>query len=400
MSDRIRWPAVAAAVLITAAGVLPAFMTAALAVQIQEDLGLSVGALGVLFGMFFAVSALASSAMGRMVENAGWVRGIQISGMASGLVLIGMATVASSTWSIAALFVLGGIAAALSHPAANLAIARSVPQSRQGLLFGLKHTAVPAAAMLGGIAVPVFGLTVGWRWAFAAAAILAIAPALAAHRIGETHMAARSIQTSGRPETSMRILLILAGASALGVGGIDALATFVVAYGVDIGFGEAAAGVLLAVGSVAGLLTRLLAGWLVDRRSGAGLPWMAGLLAIGAVGLALIAGGGRSALVVGAVLALGLGWGWSGLLTFVVVRANPGAPAAATGVTQAGTFVGAAVGPPLVGLVAEHASFSAAWWITSVWLGIAVILALVAWWLDGGDRVVPGSTARVEEGAA
>ena len=71
------------------------------------------------------------------------------------------------------------------------------------------------------------------------------------------------------------------------------------------------------------------------------------------------------------------GWGWSGLLTFAVVRANPDAPAAATGISHMGTYVGAAFGPPLFGVVAEHISFATAWWGGTASLGLAAML--VAW---------------------
>ena len=56
-------------------------------------------------------------------------------------------------WPIAIVFVLAGVTGAVSQAASNLALARSVPSDRYGLLFGLRHSAVPAAAMLGGLAV-------------------------------------------------------------------------------------------------------------------------------------------------------------------------------------------------------------------------------------------------------
>ncbi len=72
------------------------------------------------------------------------------------------------------------------------------------------------------------------------------------------------------------------------------------------------------------------------------------------------------------------GWGWSGLFTFAVVSDNPSAPAAATGITHTGVFIGAAVAPPVFGLLAERASFSAAWMATGMSLLIAAALVLYA----------------------
>ena len=102
-------------------------MTGALAVQIRRDLDLGVGALGILFGGYFAVAALFSAPMGRLVEGRGWSEGIAMSGLGSGLALVGMAALGRNVWSIGAVFVVGGMASALSHPAANMALARSVP---------------------------------------------------------------------------------------------------------------------------------------------------------------------------------------------------------------------------------------------------------------------------------
>ena len=92
---------------------------------------------------------------------------------------------------------------------------------------------------------------------------------------------------------------------------------------------------------------------------------MAIFLALGAVGIALLPSVSDPAIIVGSLVAFTFGWGWSGLFTFAVVRRNPGAPAAATGITMTGIYVGAAAGPALFGFVAE-ASFTAAWVIMSV----------------------------------
>ena len=54
-------------------------------------------------------------------------------------------------------------------------------------------------------------------------------------------------------------------------------------------------------------------------------------------------------------LAFATGWAWPGLFNLAVVRVNPSAPGAATGITQTGTYLGAVVGPVLFGVVAEHA---------------------------------------------
>lgn len=70
------------------------------------------------------------------------------------------------------------------------------------------------------------------------------------------------------------------------------------------------------------------------------------------------------------------GWAWPGLFNLSVVRDNPSAPAAATGVTQTGIYIGAGGGPVLGGMIVRTAGFSALWVSASFGLLIAAVAAL------------------------
>lgn len=69
---------------------------------------------------------------------------------------------------------LGGVANSLAQIGTNGTLAQVVPRHRRGLAFGVKQAAIPAATLLAGFALPVVGLTLGWRASFAAAAGLAV----------------------------------------------------------------------------------------------------------------------------------------------------------------------------------------------------------------------------------
>jgi MFS family permease len=390
--SRVHWRTASVAVFVIAVTILPAFMTGALAIRIGDDVGIDLAGIGGLYGVLFGTAALASAPTGRLVQRFGWEIGIRAAATGTGFALIAMATFSddwwASWWPIAAVFVLAGVTAAASQVASNLALAQSVPSDRYGLLFGLKHSAVPAAAMLGGLAVPTIALTIGWRQAFAAAAILAFATALAVpRRRDRPGVAARSPASSQRPATPVSTLIALAVAAALGHAGIDALGAFVVPYAVSEGVAEGLAGVLLATGSLAGLITRLAAGWKVDSRQHAGLPWMATLLLVGSLGFLVLSVGGRPLLVAGVLLAFAGGWGWAGLLTFVVVRANAEAAAVATGIANTGKYVGAGLGPVLFGYLAERVSFAAAWGLACVLLLTGAVLVLVVRMTEAGREM-------------
>ena len=66
-----------------------------------------------------------------------------------------------------------------------------------------------------------------------------------------------------------------------------------------------------------------------------------------------------------------------GALTLAVVQRAPEAPAWAVGVMMSGLFAGAVAGPLVVGLLAEHDHFSAAWCVCSAFalLSAGTILA-------------------------
>ncbi|GBE23549.1 major Facilitator Superfamily protein [bacterium BMS3Bbin01] len=380
-SVHVTWRAVIPAFSAVTVSVLPGFLTAGLAVQIGNGIGLGLTGLGVVIGIFFAASTLGSPLMGTLVQRVGWARGLRLSSFMAAVSLAGIAFAAPTPFAFGAWFVLGGLAASLAQPAANLTVARCVGSRRRGLLFGAKHASAPAAIFLGGLAVPVVALTVGWEWAFWGGSALALATALAVPlrpADHEVHSPARPVERVGRPSTPLGLLIALAGAAMLGIGGINALASFTVTYAVHTGFGESTAGLLLAGGSLAGIATRLVAGWLIDRTDHADLTAVASMLTVGALGVAGIAVGTHAGLILGGLLAFGAGWGWSGLFTFTVVKDNPEAPATATGITQTGVFLGAAIGPPIFGLVADGISFAAAWWMTGAALvGAAVIIVFV-----------------------
>lgn len=376
----IGWRAVMAAVATETVAILPGFMTAGLAVQIRQDIGLSLAGLGVSIGVFFGSAALVSAPMGALVERWSWARSLRIAALLAAGSLAGVGWLAQSATSLALLFLVAGLAVAMAHPAANLAVARCVPARRHGLFFGLKHSAVPTSTLLGGLAVPAVALTIGWRWAFFVGALLAVIAGLAIPSRERPHVVSVAPLLDqakpGRPSTDVRLLVILAIAVGLGIGGIDALASFIVSYSVDIGIAEATAGLVLAAGSIIGIVVRIIAGWVIDTLRNSDLTAVAAMLVVAVAGVSVLNLGHAPGLFVGGFIAFAAGWGWSGLFTFAVVKDNPNAPAAATGITQVGKLIGAALGPAAFGLLADSASFAVAWWATAGSLACAAALIL------------------------
>jgi MFS family permease len=373
--------AIAGALLPVAAGVLPAFLVGALAVQIRGDIGFDESGLGLLTGVFFAGGAASSTTLGRMVERHGAIRAMRIGATASAVVLVLIAAIGRSYGALLVLLALAGAANALIQPAANLYLARAIPPRRQGLAFGIKQSAIPAGALLGGLAVPAIGLTLGWRWAFVGAAVLATTSVIVLPdrqpRATPPTRVDPSLPTTDAPRW---ITLCFAGGAVFAAGTAGVLGAFLVSGAVEVGLAESRAGLLAAGASAVSIAMRLLLGARADRRGGRHLRVVAWMLASGSIAFALLASGTTAVFVLAAPLAYALSWSWPGLFNLSMVRHHPQAPGAATGITQTGVYVGAVAGPLVFGLVAEG-GYGAAWLMAGAW-------SVMAGALIGGARVL------------
>lgn len=361
-------------------GMLPIFLLTAQAVLVQDDLGISNGQIGTAATVFFATAALGSVPAGRLAERLGARASPAVAGLLAVISLLGIALFPVSYALVLVFLVAGGMANAMGQVAANVLLAHVVPTRRQGLAFGVKQSAVPISTLLGGLAVPVVGLTLGWRWAFAGAAAFALTMAFVAPQVA--HRRQRTGGAEGAPVgtavvTAIAPLVVMAIGTGLASAGTNALGAYLVIWAVHIGVGAGAAGYLLAAASLLSITARILSGIAADRRGGRNLPVVAGQLVVGAVSLLFLATGGTTALVIGGLVAFAIGWSWPGLLIFAVVRSNPGAPAVSTSIIQVGAFVGGASGPGLFGLLVGAFSFETAWRAAACSLAIAGILMLV-----------------------
>jgi MFS family permease len=370
MSGAVR--AAAGAVTTTTVCTLPVFLTGGLAVQISAELGFDPAGLGLVVALFFAVSATASLPSGWLVERFGSVPTSRAAVLGAALVMTAMALVAHSYAALVVILLCGAWCNVLGQLASNLTLARYVPPERLGLSFGVKQAAIPIATLLSGAAVPAIALTVGWRWAYAIGAVLA----LLALRLTPRESARRE-RTGDKGELATGALTVIAVAAGLAASASTALGIFLVASAVDRGVDAGLAGLTLTLGSVVGLVLRLVHGWLADKRTGGHIAVVAGSLLLGAGGLALLAVPGSVALVLGTVLGFGLGWAWPGLLQFAVVRLNPTAPAAATSIVQVGVYGGGFAGPIGFGFLATHLSFPVAWLVGAASMLVAAGLMVV-----------------------
>ncbi|BCJ59034.1 hypothetical protein Jiend_24560 [Micromonospora endophytica] len=362
----------AVAVAVTVACVLPVFLVGGLAVQMRDELGFSPAGLGLVVAVYFGVGALASVPSGALVERWGGAVVARSGILVSAACLLAVATLARSYPVLVGLLAVAGSANALGQLSSNALLARQVPARRQGLSFGVKQAAIPLSTLLAGAAVPALALTVGWRWAFVAAAGAALTtlPAVPAQSPPPRR------RPAGRAGSTTPGLILAGVAATLAAGAANALGTFLVDASVDRGLGPALAGLTLTLGSAVCVAARIGAGWLADRRADGQLSVIAGMLVVGAVGLGLLAWAGPVPLVAGVLLGFGLGWSWPGLMNFAVVRLHPQAPAAATSITQTGVYAGGCLGPLTLGPLAAAAGYPTMWLTAAAAMLAAAVLML------------------------
>ena len=373
-----------AALVGTIAVGLPVFLVGTMAIQVRRSLHFGAAELGVAVGVYYLGAALSSVPGSWLAEAVGGARVMRAILVVSGAVQVAIAWTTAS-WAVLSvlLFLAGALSGAMS-PGTNLFLARRSAVERQGLAFGLKQSAVPFASLLGGLAVPAVALSVGWRWAFCLGGIVAFGAAwvIPASR---TSLAERRRQHRAQPRAEVRTgaLVVLALGLGLGVLAASGCVAFLVSSAVHIGYQKGTAGLLVALASVAAVLARIVNGIQADRRGRRHFIVIAMMLGVGVAGYAALAAGAglgdRVLFAVGAIVALGAGWGWNGLFNFAVVRSHPDSPATATGVTQVGGRLGGVFGPVLIGVVVAHGSYTDGWLVAA---GAALCGALVT--LAGG----------------
>ncbi len=372
---------VGSAILVATSGSLAVFLVATLAVQIRDSLHFGPTELGVIIALYYAGAAAASVPFGSISERLGGARMMRIGALALAVLMLLIGLMANSVMLLGALMIPCGIASGAVQPATNLFLARRVPTTRLGFAVGLKQAAIPLASVLGGLAVPGIGLTLGWRWAFILASVLAGGAVVLVPR-SRTTRAARQSQLRPREEISMRPLVVLTIGFGLGIFTATGISAFLVTGAVAEGMGKGAAGLVAALVGLIAIAARVGMGFQADRRQGRHLLVVASAIAIGAGGSGLLILSAESKAlwlyVVGASIALGVGWGWNGLFNFAIVQLHLRAPALATSVTQVGGRAGGVAGPFVVGLMITNVSYLAAWCVTAAAAVASAVIILAA----------------------
>jgi len=340
-----------------------------LAPEIGRDVGVAPKLVGVFVGIAFAASMAASLVSGMFIERHGAIRVSQVCVLlcAAGMLTIALGTSYSATAlvSLAIAPVLIGLGYGPITPASSHILARTTDRSRMALTFSIKQTGVPAGGALAGAALPILALAMGWHVAFVAVALLGVPVLLLSELVRKSldvgHAASRP-PSLGRALVPLRELFRAEALRGLAVTSLiyaalqACLVSFIVVYLTEsLLFSLVAAGLVLTVTNVAGVVGRILWGGFADLHLAphALLGW----LGVAAGGCAFATAGFGASWPMAAILATSALFGataigWNGVMLSEVARlAPPQRVGAITGAFGFVTFGGVMGGPPLFALI-------------------------------------------------
>lgn len=359
----------------------PAYLVAAQSVQIRAAMDFTRPILGVVLACYYLGSAVFALAGGILAELLGGPRVLRYAVFLSVVVLVAIGWLVESWVALAAVLFAAGAASTTAQSASNLVLSRRVPRSRRGLAFGVKQAGVPLAFLVGGSAVPVVALTVGWRWTFLVGGVISLAGLAALPqpkgRVGQRFTSAKA---AWNPESSGP-LVVLACGFGLALMACASVATYLVAAAVAGGVAPGTAGLFVAGASLGNIVLRIGTGVAIDRGAKGRFGVIGSMLGVGALGFIAMAAGSLShqviVVMVGGFLAFSVGWGWNGIFNLAVAESHARAPARATGMVQTGGRIGSLLGPLLFAFILVRWSFSVGWLVASIEAaaGAAVMLS-------------------------
>jgi len=250
---------------------------------------------------------------------------------------------------------LAGAGNSLVQPSAARILKAAVAPERMSLATGCLAAGLGAAPLIPGLLVAFAAGPLGLAGSMTIAAGVALsaacfAPLARPWPIDRPGLYAQRALRSTRASAAMsgtvrRVLTIWTCGALLGTVGVNSVAVFFVVLGTHSRLSDRTTGLMLTAASVVAVLVRLIAGALADRRPQVNPLIAAGFMVTGAVGLAVMSFATPATFILGAVLAVAGGWGWTGLLLAASFRLVPERPQSAGAAMQFGLFGGAAIAP-------------------------------------------------------
>ena len=356
--DRTFWRPTGASAYAIALVALPGFLLGAFAPEIKEDLSFGDTELGAILTFGYLVSSIVMSSSGGIADRTGPKRVLRY-----GVIIASIAALLTgslgNTFFLLMLFIgLNRVAEGIIHPATNTLISSSVVLDRQGIAMAAKQSAVPFATALAGFAVPTLGVAFGWKGTFLVVALLAFPAWFVipdAPLIGGTNFSSR------REMWRLSHLRLLALAGAFSAAAVVTVSGFLTTSAKNAGYTDGAAGLILGLGGILMIISRLAWGFLADRFQFDRFKAVSASLLFGSLSFVLFAIESKASIAVGSVFIFGIGWSWPGLALLGIIEHHRDEPGEATAIVQTSIRLGAMFAPLGFGLIADSFDYSYAW---------------------------------------
>jgi MFS family permease len=370
--------AVTAATMATST--FPIIVASVLAAQLIDEFDISRAEVGFLVTASGLVGALVSPLFGRVTDRLGPVKSVVGTLVAGALTLAALAS-APTYGVLVGAAILTGFPNGWGNPSTNALIVDNVPAGVRGVITGIKQSGVQIGTFLGGLLLPVFAGW--WSWRVAVLIFLAMPVGGLLGMIGRRESSRherRDTRSDGVLPISVRWVAIYGFVSGLAS---SAIIAFVPLFAnEDLGWSEEAAGSMIALMGLTGIVARVAWPRLSERSLGHGrtLRILAALSVLSASLLAL-----SSLDVVGvwalpmAVLLLGAGAiAWNAVGMLAVMDFSPtGSVGKGTGLVLFGFLFGLAIGPPLMGFsVDQLGTYTPGWAVTGALMAISGFIAI------------------------
>lgn len=383
--SRVGLGAVAAATMATAT--FPIIVASVLAAELLEQFEVSRAQIGLLVTASGIVGAISSPPFGRLTDRLGSVTSTR------GVLLGGLLTIAALASSpnygvLVGAALVSGLPNGWGNPATNALIVDNVPVGSRGLVTGVKQSGVQVGTFLGGLLLPVF--TALWNWRVAVLIFLAmpLSGLVGMFGVSGSDRKPAHVEWTSTPlPSSVRWIAAYGSISGLATSAIIGFLPLFAEE--DQLWSGPAAGSLIAVVGVAGIVARILWPRASERTIGHGrtLQILSGMTTLTALLLGLAAlGVVDSWVLIPAALLLGGGAvAWNAVGMLAVMEFSPqGMVGKGTGLVLAGFLLGLAVGPPIMGFSVDTlGSYVPGWLATASLLAGSALIAF---------RIPAGST--------
>ncbi len=366
--SRAGWMVLILTLTIQALATMVLLVPPVMAPVLSDQLGVPAGYIGFYIAVAYLSAMLSSLSAGAMLTMVGPIRlsALCLLSSAIGLTLFVMAP---SVWTLALAGIFIGLGYGPVTPCSSQILIKNTPMHRLSLIFSIKQTGVPLGGVLAAMIMPSLEQMAGWRSALGVVCVVLFICAvvsLFAPRSWEPE--ATGTRKSFKEEffgalgTIYRIpvLRTLAVCSfCFSVCQLTLMTYAITFLHNEVGMSLVLAGVFLSVSQAAGVIGRILWGYLADNffSTWSMLLVLAAGMLLSAVGVFYIDADSSQWWIIFVFAVFGAtAIGWNGVyLAEVARRAPEGKSGSVTGGTLAVTYLGVVLGPPAIGLVSQAA---------------------------------------------